>query len=214
MKPHVFFVDGPNAVGKDFFIGGLTNTIRSLHPEVKVINLRSTDFLPKKIVRKYEDDQSNRVLAEEIFRGHIKLLCDIADQITDDTVIILNRTFISYLVYNVYPRLQALGDAIDGNYDEVHSSIEIYDLLLKKVLPDSETTFVRLDVDGDPQEATKTLVKRMMDRNETKDIKVFWVRYLIDQFRENYDVHYNGYTNYVECTSSDFVEIANTYLVK
>lgn len=213
MQPHVFFVDGPNAVGKDYFIEGLTNTINGLHPEVEVINIRATDYLPKKVVRKYEDDQTNRVFAEEIFRGHIKLLCDIADKAKENTVIILNRTFITYLVYNVYPRLQALSDRVDGDYDEVHSSIEIYGLLLQKVLPDAQTTFVRLDLPGDSVQATEDTIERMLARGESKEIDKTWVRYLIDQFRENYDTHYTSYKNYVHCSSEHYKIVAKKYLV-
>ena len=214
MQPHVFFVDGPNAVGKDYFIEGLTNTINELHPEVEVINIRATDHLPKKVVRKYENDQTNRVFAEEIFRGHIKLLCDIADKAKENTVIILNRTLITYLVYNVYPRLQALSDHVDGDYDEVHDSIKIYGLLLQKVLPNVQTTFVRLDLAGDVDKATDTTIERMLARDESKEIDKAWVRYLIGQFRENYTTHYHCYKNYVHCGSGHYEAVAKTYLVK
>lgn len=213
MQPHVFFVDGPNAVGKDYFIEGLTNTINKLHPEVEVINIRATDHLPKKVVRKYEDDQTNRVFAEEIFRGHIKLLCDIADKAKENTVIILNRSLITYLVYNVYPRLQALSDYVDGDYDEAHDSIEIYGLLLQKVLQDAQTTFVRLDLPGDSVQATERTIERMLARGESKEIDKTWVRYLIDQFRESYDAHYDSYKNYVQCESGHYEVVAKTYLV-
>ena len=114
-KPSIIFVDGPNGVGKDYFIDGLEQTFKEHHTGVNVTKLHASTLVDYKknlsderIFTEYNTPEDRR---ERIGKGHVGVLRaakKIANQYSEPSnpaVVIVNRYITSWLCYNLFPDL-------------------------------------------------------------------------------------------------------------
>lgn len=101
--PRVIFVDGPNGVGKDYAVEQLTKALQLKSYDVTVFSAKK--YLPPFIKDKrfftfnfFDADKLSQILD-----AHIATINDIEEHVLttpDNHVVIVNRSFLSALIYN------------------------------------------------------------------------------------------------------------------
>lgn len=174
-KTLVYFVDGPNGAGKDFFIERLLSTLRGTGAGggLKIEILRATDFFDNKETaserRKYVRYDTEQSKTLSIMVGHMKLLERVAELTRAQTdLIIVNRSFMSTLSYNLYKPSQLLDRRF---YLDMFMNV-----FCRYLLQNMEMTFINMIVDKDD------LKIRQKQRNEGKEIDESWNAQLIDNY--------------------------------
>lgn len=176
-KTLVYFVDGPNGAGKDYFIERLLVMLRGtgIGAGAKIELLRATDFFDNKDTaserRKYVRYDTEESKTTSIMIGHLKLLERIAELTRAQTdLIIVNRSFLSTLAYNLYKQSQ-LGDR--------RFYLDIFvDFLARYLRQNLEVTFINMIVNPDD------LKIRQLMREEGKPIDEAWNAQLIDNYHK------------------------------
>ena len=172
MRTLVYFVDGPNGAGKDYFINELVQSVKAemIHPSVEV--LRATDFFDNKDTaserRKYVQYDTEQSKTLSIVVGHFKLLERIAELAREQVdVIIVNRSFLSTLSYNLYKQSQ-LSDR--------RLYLDLFMNLYSKYSYYVDMTFVNMVV------SSNELKIRQEERREGKPIDMNWNIKMIDNY--------------------------------
>lgn len=176
-KTLVYFVDGPNGAGKDYFIERLLVMLRGtgIGAGAKIELLRATDFFDNKDTaserRKYVRYDTEESKTTSIMIGHLKLLERIAELTRAQTdLIIVNRSFLSTLAYNLYKQSQ-LADR--------RFYLDIFvDFLARYLRQNLEVTFINMIVNPDD------LKIRQLMREEGKPIDEAWNAQLIDNYHK------------------------------
>lgn len=176
-KTLVYFVDGPNGAGKDYFIERLLVMLRGtgIGAGAKIELLRATDFFDNKDTaserRKYVRYDTEESKTTSIMIGHLKLLERIAELTRAQTdLVIVNRSFLSTLAYNLYKQSQ-LADR--------RFYLDIFvDFLARYLRQNLEITFINMIVNPDD------LKIRQLMREEGKPIDEAWNAQLIDNYHK------------------------------
>ena len=172
MRTLVYFVDGPNGAGKDYFINELVQSVKAemIHPSVEV--LRATDFFDNKDTaserRKYVQYDTEQSKTLSIVVGHFKLLERIAELAREQIdVVIVNRSFLSTLAYNLYKQSQLFDRRL---------YLDLFMSLYSKYSYYVDMTFVNMLVSADE------LKIRQEERREGKPIDMSWNVKMIDNY--------------------------------
>lgn len=176
-KTLVYFVDGPNGAGKDYFIERLLVMLRGtgIGAGAKIELLRATDFFDNKDTaserRKYVRYDTEESKTTSIMIGHLKLLERVAELTRAQTdLVIVNRSFLSTLAYNLYKQSQ-LADR--------RFYLDIFvDFLARYLRQNLEITFINMIVNPDD------LKIRQLMREEGKPIDEAWNAQLIDNYHK------------------------------
>lgn len=175
MTTLVYFVDGPNACGKDYFIDNLISSLID-NPDgdkLSIEVLRATDFFDNKDTaserRKYVRYDTEESKTTSIMIGHLKILERIAELSRQQKdVIIVNRSFLSTLSYNLYKQSQL--------FDRRFYLDIFVDFMARYLRQNLEVTFVNLLV------TDEMLLQRQKQRGEEKPIDPVWNKTLIDNY--------------------------------
>lgn len=168
----VYFIDGPNGCGKDFFIDNLVRKLHGLKLILEIRVLRATDFFVSKETisefRKYTTYNTENSKSLSIYAGHVKLLETIAEHSREGVdVVLVNRSFLSMLSYNLYQPTQFRNRLF---------YLEQYTNILARYSEYYDIHFVNLCVD------IKDLERRVAERNDGKVFDQVWTRQLIDNY--------------------------------
>lgn len=177
MSTLVYFIDGPNGAGKDYFIENLIKSLQAgaKHPP-KVEVLRATDFFDNEANaterRKYVRYDTEKSKTLSIMIGHMKLLERIAElsrqRLLDSVcVVLVNRSFLSTLAYNLYKPNQ-LADR--------RFYIDLFMNVFARYSEYVDMQFINLVVN------TQTLMERQKERAEGKFIDHQWTDQLINNY--------------------------------
>lgn len=172
MRTLVYFIDGPNGSGKDYFIDNLVNGLNGHPVKINVKVLRATDFFSNRVKstesRKYiaYDTEESKTLS--IFNGHMNILEQIAEYTRDGVdVVIINRSFLSTLAYNLYKSSQLV---------ERQGYLTLFTIICAMYQKYFDLTFVNMQI------TTAELLKRQQLRFEYKAIDDRWADTLIKNF--------------------------------
>lgn len=192
MHPKIVFIDSPNAIGKDYFIENFLKEYRGrygLNKNVVVVNAK--DFLPAfvKDTRHYSNQLTSRHQNVRLFLGHIKLLNYLRETITetDADLIIVNRSFVTFLVYNLSIDYELRNrEATEEDNDLLNDKqeyIAVYRRLFRNLFQSIPTLYVHLSFNEDTVEGiTDRVIERMKNRNDGKCIVREWVTYLVESY--------------------------------
>lgn len=204
--PRVFFIDGPSGIGKDTYIEYLydyfTNELKLDKSRVKV--LRATDYVLTDFTqsenRKYIQYQTAESQLFHIYTSHFKLLEHI-DQLFLDSiadVVIVNRSFMSFLIYNVFPIIKTT-DLSNTPYEH---AFEVYKHA-NFTFPYSEVYYCNLTFKNkNAKEATLLLEKRITSRNDNKEIDLKWIKSLFTGYEKTtkeYATKFVDYVSTIDC---------------
>ncbi len=216
-KPALLLVDGPNNVGKDYFIDNLKATFNQRSPEVTVDVIKASsivdpkqDLSPVRSYSHYETDYDRR---DTIARSHMGILSGAVKTLrkyhsTPDKpgVCIISRYILSWLCYNVYPDMtrllqsnttltpvqraefQAMAYAKDKYLAE-------YVFALQQVAADGDIQIKVInldmkDVNGgllDVAQVVQTLKVRAATRNDGKEFCPEWTSQLFSNYRASFE---------------------------
>lgn len=104
MKKRIFFIEGPNGCGKDYFIMYFSTLHGCYFPykPVEIVNIK--EYLEKKFVKKnksYDYSISEKKVYLENFKKHYFALDALANQLKKVETLIVNRSYISFVIYNM-----------------------------------------------------------------------------------------------------------------
>jgi len=212
LSPKIIFVDGPTGVGKDYFIEKLYNEYKTKFPNKKIKCIAAKDivFSTRTITedRKYTYYNTETELIEEIYSGHIKLLNFLYSEITKNNfdLILVNRSFFSFIVYNVLPVIRK--NNIKKFAIELEEYKKCYKEFFSSIFKRVPVVFIRLDINGD---SYTTILGRLKERNDEKVIDTAWIKDLIYDFK-NLDKGLLDMFMSTECLdSSSYSYVLNKY---
>lgn len=208
MRPRLIFVDGPTGVGKDFFIEYFIKEYSKRYPNntIKVVVAKDIVFNENTLSedRKYISYTTDIEKCDNIFIGHIKLLMVLYKLLFSTDVILINRSFLSFLAYNV--------ESANISIDKKNYYIENYSELFNEMLKNVYTVFVNLDiVSFNYDDKIKTIISRLDFRSDNKKIEKEWIEEIVDRYSEPEKRIINLF-NFFETISSDgYSYILNKY---
>lgn len=175
--PQLIWVDGPTASGKDYLIANLNRLFKD-NTELSVTNLRAADYaildLPSE-ERKYTSYNTPDALIEKIYQNHLTLLKEIHlllnDDVTHTDLIIVNRSFNSFLLYNIWQKdREELRNKLLRDYGQEYQNLlsDINSLYIQTTLPYSNLV-----------EYSETILDRIKSREDSKDIDPDWIYKLV-----------------------------------
>lgn len=221
MHPKIVFIDSPNAVGKDYFIENFLKEYHGRHGLNKnVVVLNAKDFLPTfvKDTRHYSNQLTSCHENVRLFLGHIKLLNYLRETITetDTDLIIVNRSFITFLVYNLSIEYELRKrEATEEDNDllnEKQEYITAYQRLFRNLFQSIPTLYVHLSFNEDTVEGiTDRVIERMKNRNDGKDIDRKWVTYLVESYNKVDQRVLADFTHKTKLTSEGYKYLLEKY---
>ncbi|WP_396190577.1 hypothetical protein [Flavobacterium sp.] len=172
MNTQVYFIDGPQAVGKDFVVNYLYNRFQPQLKE-KCQVLRATDFFPERLnseLRKYSAYNTEERKTAAIAASHTKIF-DTIDEMSLSGVklIFVNRGVLSSLAYNLYRP-----DQIEDRQIYIRWYADLVNRYAKFV--DIHFLTLREDVD--------VVISRLHNRNDGKVIDRDWTQQLHNNYFE------------------------------
>lgn len=194
MRPiQILFVDGPTASGKDYLIDKFSHLYTRRFPSAKITNVRAVDMAlqgsAKSEDRKYTTYSTPMGVVMDIYKGHIKLLDHLkvhSDLLGEHDLIIVNRSFLSYFIYNwnvLHDTLVLEGSKTTLETLDRHS-LDSYRVEYVKRLQGISTMFVNLALPHKTMEdKVKLLVERTASRRDGMPVQTDWFTYLV----KNYD---------------------------
>lgn len=221
MHPKIVFIDSPNAIGKDYFIENFLKEYRGrygLNKNVVVVNAK--DFLPAfvKDTRHYSNQLTSRHQNVRLFLGHIKLLNYLRETITetDADLIIVNRSFVTFLVYNLSIDYELRNrEATEEDNDllnEKQEYIAVYRRLFRNLFQSIPTLYVHLSFNEDTVEGiTDRVIERMKNRNDGKCIVREWVTYLVESYDKVDQRVLADFTYKTKLTSDEYKYLLEKY---
>lgn len=212
MYPKVVFVDGPTGVGKGYFIQNFIETYKKNFPEKKVKIIIATDYALRgsatSELRKYTEYNTEKEKIDGIFSGHMELISDVQkflnsnEEETPD-LILVDRSFLTFLSYNVYK------DEQEELRKELITKFETH---VKATLSTVDPLFVYLDVPfEDERRAVNILLTRIANRRDNKPVDINWIYTLIGNYRK-FNAEVGEVFDYFEPTDSgEFENVFNRY---
>ena len=208
--PQIVFVDGPTGVGKDYFIDKLYDELVNKY-ELSVEVVRAADFtvVSKETAsedRKYEFYSTKDKQVHIIFEGHKELLSYLDNVLIegdrDVDVILVNRSFISFLVYNMHQE-----ERVDLREEFIHQ----YRRKFLDRLSRYDTLFIGLFLEDGGKTPVEGLLARIGSRNDGKPIDEYWIETLVKNYTRSWCVINDIVGDYEMATSNDYVKIADKY---
>lgn len=148
----IIFVDGPTGIGKDYFIENLCKNLDIQKTDLNYKVLRATDFVLKNAKsedRKYTTYRTETEKIYSIFSGHLDMLCHINKFINssekDIDLIIVNRSFLSFLIYNIYPIINEYKNTDNSEiYNIQEILLKTYNALYSSLFCNTGSIFINL----------------------------------------------------------------------
>lgn len=217
----IIFVDGPTGVGKDYFIDRLTNSLEINHPKLTYEVLRAADFVLKDAKsedRKYTLYQTETEKIFSIFTGHINLLCYINEVLNspqkDTDLVIVNRSFLSFLIYNINPIIRNYANTSDNEIHKIRDDLlNTYANLFKNLFYNTGSIFIKLTTeDYSLEETHRRILDRIRSRNDNKPIDETWLETLVRDFHSPSDTFLELFAEVESITSNGHDYILRKYL--
>jgi len=218
MSTQVIFIDGPHAVGKDYFIENLIKQLKEEQPEKKVEVLRATDFLTPliKTNRFYEHDNKLSTENHAIFHGHLRLMNRIKELIDYKLadLVIVNRSFASFLIYNLNTDFNNNTPQLNTILSEdKRQFIDSYTRTFKNMFRYISTLFINLTIDGGTiDEKVDNIVARIKSRSENKEVNVGYLTYLTKSYSGLDNIFTDMFNEHQELKSGSFHYVIAKYL--
>lgn len=188
--PKIIFVDGFNASGKDYAIDKITQELQARGYTPLLGDPRY--FLPKVIASKrfYTFKYFDRETNTAITNGHILALKDYIDKLNaapDNAVIVVNRSYLSTMVYNHVA-------STDDNYNDVGEMIsffvdeeERFKEAYQKTIGDIRAVMFVLSRHYDAPEcdtdtSIKLLKEKILRRDGTTSFDDLYLEYLLSEY--------------------------------
>lgn len=204
----IMFVDGPTGVGKDYFIDKLYYHLSTRFTEKKFKVVRATDMVLSSNTqtenRKYTLYDTEEDKVNEIFMGHLKMLASLNDLSKEFDTIIVNRSFLSFLIYNVYPTI--IPD------ERIELYIETYNCLFKSYFENDISIFINLGI-SEPtiDRQISTIINRIKSRGDNKPIDTKWIETIVKHYNEPDMKLIDGIGEYEHIDSNGYNYIVNKY---
>lgn len=202
-QPKLIWVDGPTAVGKGHFIQSLVDSLRHLNISLLNASTFVTKETPQEL-RKYSPYSTSTDDTEYIFIRHTELLRELQQDLKNPRLdlIILDRSFMSYLIYNLHDK--------SPNYQE--SAIELYSKDYTYYLNQHNSIYIQLQTESNQLvTAANTLIDRIKSRQDNKPINEDWIYKLLFLYHTKGHLATHIYPNVEYLTSSDHLQIVNKY---
>lgn len=222
MKPQIVFVDSPQAYGKDYFIENFKIQLGLARPNINVRSLRATDIAvgEKNISewRKYTQYQTEEQKKHSIFLGHMRLLATLnkilKEKYSETDVVIVNRSFLTFLVYNIQPAFKQI-DERSLQYgqlmDQATEFLDTYVAVFSGLFFETPTLMVRLGLPGTDDEIMTTVKQRVGKRQDDKPVDEDWIKYLIAAYKSPNPNLMRCFTYQDVCESGDAQYIIDKY---
>lgn len=181
----VYFIDGPNGVGKDYFIDRIHEKLGETLSSEDVTVLRATDFVIRKEcsseLRKYETYDTDSVKTLSFLTGHIRLLDEALWSVQAGAkVVLINRGILTLLSYNLYKPEQM---------KQSSDYLNIYFSFLKEYSRYFDVKFVSLvyKTKATLHENLEVLKSNLLKRNNgvEPDVDYEWFKILLSNFMKN-----------------------------
>ena len=172
------FVDGPTGVGKDYFINNFIDVYCQVHPThgIKIIRAASVVLKGqnKSEERKYTTYTTEQDKLPSIYTGHQRLLEAVKSSLSTPTpprLIIVNRSFLAFLHYN----LATFPQDVQQHY--VESYIKDFSATLAGV----PSLLLRVDLQvGD---SFRKVIDRVHSRQDDKPVESSWLETIYARYR-------------------------------
>ena len=167
----VFFVEGQNGVGKNYFIDRLSEELGKDGVDHYIVNCN--DFIKDKLIQnnRYSPKEFTHDEMIDLFNSHVEILKEVKDLLECFKVVLVNRSFISYYIYNV-------------KLSRFHSGSKetIRDELIKKVEEYLPRKSINLAVLGSELKY-EDIKNRILSRDGDKRLDELYVRQLNHCYR-------------------------------
>jgi thymidylate kinase len=151
----IFFLDGPNGAGKDYIVDELAPYLNKLHSDWVYVNMKG--YMPTDITNnRYRNVKTDLRALDKILYGHMCSLQDIKTNYGDKTVVLVNRSIYSFIVYNLIT-----SDLTEQEYKYYINEINTK---YNAILPVSIRNLILLGISI----PTKTLVERIFTRDKIR----------------------------------------------
>ncbi len=185
----IVFLEGPNGCGKDYFLEELVKLLK--RDKVNYITLEAKKYLPENIT----NNRYTKVLIDEkhlqlYYYSHIRLLEDINILANHFDIILVNRSIISFLIYNLY-----FSD-IKAQEKEYYEKEVLQ--LIEGYLKDQKTILINLIKD--------LTLEELKTRLETRDDRIVKIDYLsqINYYYHNLEEPFKkAFSFYQELSSNE-----------
>lgn len=142
---------------------------------------------------------NNSILTEEVqsvFLAHVELFVAIRLYLDKYDLLLINRSFLSFLVYNC-----RLGTSQESNRTRYY--IGHYLDLFRRYMHGHTSVIVNLTVDT----SVSDLESRLLNRNDGIEIDINHLQHLIEAFKKTERVSKILYDKYIETTSGNYSEV-------
>lgn len=211
----IIFVDGPTAVGKGYFMENFVKKYKEVYPDANVQVIRAVDVVLKATAqseeRKYVTYNTPVETATSIYQGHLTLLDKLqglSDLLKKHDLIIVDRSFLSFLIYNWMPlkRFNHATEALNGH------GIDEYAIEYNKRLKGVSSLFVNISLnEHDEQAKVDTLINRAVSRQDGKPIDAPWFKYLVQNYEAPCKEFTKLFTKYIVVDSGESERILKEY---
>lgn len=192
----IVFLEGPNGCGKDYFLEGLITLLEK--DKVNYFTLEAKRYLPDNII----NNRYNKLLIDEnklqlFYYSHIRLLEDINILSNHFDLILVNRSIISFLIYNLY--FIDIDDEEKKYYEK--KIVQLIDYHLK----DKKTILVNLIKD--------LTIENLKNRLESRDNRLVRIDYLsqINYYYNNLEEPFKkAFSFYLELASNESTRLYHT----
>lgn len=218
MYPKVIFVEGPHAVGKDYFIDNLKREISLKYPDKRVNVVRAADYMTPfvKNNRSYSSSEEQQYQIEKLFNCHLHLLESVRNFLICDKydIVLVNRSFLSFLIFNLNTECnnntKELNDKMRGDKNKY---IDAYVDIFKDGFCDIETHHVTLtSVIGTEEEKLNNILERIKERNDGNIINIDYLKYLINSYSEIDSKLLEVFTYTQETTSGEYLNFLKDHI--
>lgn len=221
--PRIIFVDGPTASGKDYFIENFSNVYResAINGDAHVVV--ASDFVltgdAASEARKYTAYNTPVDTAIHIYKRHVELLTyldKLQKTLPPNDVVLVNRSFLSYWVYNWQPIEYNIAQRHYGAQtcnDFYSCYVTHYGKVVKEVLADTPTLLVVIDPAARSigPDVLRLLTQRIKARGDGKAVNPAWLLRVMLEYATPPIELLELFTNHVRVTSGDYKEVFQTY---
>lgn len=217
----ILFVDGPTAVGKDFFIDNFMQAYSKKYPHAKLTKVRAADIVlqgkAKTQDRKYTTYDTPVELVKSIYQGHLDLLEYLrvqSDLLGCNDLIVVNRSFLSYYIYNFKVLLRQYKP--EGLQQTIKTlkpyNLNSYSQEYKSKLKGLSTMFVGLRVrEIGLDKKVELLTQRAGQRQDGMPVVEDWFKYLVVSYETDRPAFLSLFDAHVSLSSSHYKLMLDDY---